>query len=839
MAELPTGTVTLLFTDIEGSTRLLHELGERYADVLAEHRHVLREAFAAHGGVEVDTQGDAFFYAFAEAREAVAAAREAQAALADGPIAVRIGIHTGEPSATGEGYVGIDVHRAARIMSAGHGGQVLVSEATQAELDASNSLALLDLGEHRLKDIEEPVAISQLGTETFPPLKTISNTNLPRPVGSFVGRSMELDEVLALLRRDSVRLLTFTGPGGSGKTRLAIEAAAELLAEYPSGVFWVGLAALRDPGLVTGTIAETLGAKDGLEDHIAERELLLLLDNLEQVVEVAPALAELLEACPNLRLLVTSRELLRVRGEVEYAVPPLREVEAVALFCDRARLESSDEIEQLCTRLDNLPLAVELAAARAKVLSPAQILDRLSQRLDLLKGGRDADPRQETLRATIEWSYDLLSKDERQLFRRLSVFAGGCTLEAAEQVCDADLDTLQSLVEKSLLRSTNGRYWMLETIREYAAELLTRAGEREESNSRHVRYVLELVSEVEASGESGAARSGLAAELENYRAALAYAEACEDPSSQLEIVGRSWPFWWYRGSAVEGVGWVESALPRCEGERSVRRAKVLTAGAMFAHRLGDIERVKFFAADALAVARALSDERHAIWPLIFLGIAASERREVAAATQHYEKAITLATRADEPRLVGAALNNLGVVSVLAGDYAGAATYYEQAIGISEELGTEDQALERINLAWCLNRTGRIEGAIRAVETGLLQAHDFENPVTLADGFITLAELALALGAPGLGSSLFAAGSVLRQAVGEPAWGEHAEEDDALERSLRAAVGDDEYARAFAQGQRMSLEDALEAAIRFTREQREGSKAAPSTRRVADDITSID
>jgi predicted ATPase len=839
MPDLPTGTVTLVFTDIEGSTRLLHELGDGYADVLAEHRRLLREAFAAHGGIEVDTQGDAFFYAFAEAREAVAAAREAQEALANGPVSVRIGIHTGEPITTGEGYVGIDVHRAARIMSAGHGGQVLVSKATQAELDVSHTFSLVDLGEHRLKDIEEPVAISQLGTKTFPPLKTISNTNLPRPVSSFVGRSTELDEVLALLRRESVRLLTLTGPGGSGKTRLAIEAAAEVVSEYTSGVFWVGLAALRDPALVTETIAQTLGAKDGLEDHIAERELLLLLDNLEQVVEAAPALAELLEACPNLRLLVTSRELLRVRGEVEYAVPPLREAEAVALFCDRGRLEPSDDIAELCRRLDSLPLAVELAAARTSALTATQILERLSQRLDLLKGGRDADPRQQTLRATIEWSYDLLRGEEQRLFRRLSVFAGGCALDAAEQVCDADLDTLQSLVEKSLLRFTNGRYWMLETIREYAAELLTRAGEMEESKSRHLRYVLELVSEVEASGESGAARSGLAAELDNYRAALAYAETCEDPSSQLEMVGRSWPFWWYRGSAVEGVGWVESALARCEGERSVRRAKVLTAGAMFAHRLGDIERVKFFAADALALARALSDERHAIWPLIFLGIAASERHELEAATRHYENAIALARRADEPRLVGAALNNLGVVSVLAGDYAGAATYYEQAIGISEELGTEDQALERINLAWCLNRTGRVEGAIRAVERGLLQAHDFENPVTLADGFITLAELSLALGAPGLGSSLFAAGSVLRQAVGEPAWGEHAEEDDALERSLRAAVGDEEYARAFAQGQRMSLEDALVAAIRFTREPWGASQAAPSTRRAAEDIASID
>ena len=251
---------------------------------------------------------------------------------------------------------------------------------------------------------------------------------------------------------DGARLVTLTGPGGSGKTRVAIEAAASLVPSFAAGVFWIGLAPLRDRALVTETIARALGARNGLAEHIGERELLLLVDNFEQVIDAAPEVAALLAACPNLSLLVTSRELLRVQGEVEYPVPPLAETEAVALFCARSSLEPSDEVAELCRRLDNLPLAVELAAARTKALAPARILDRLAQRLDLLKGGRDADPRQQTLRATIEWSYDLLSEDERQLFRRLSVFAGGCTLEAAEQVCDADLDTLQSLVEKSLVR---------------------------------------------------------------------------------------------------------------------------------------------------------------------------------------------------------------------------------------------------------------------------------------------------------------------------------------------------------------------------------------------------
>ncbi|MBA3376634.1 MAG: adenylate/guanylate cyclase domain-containing protein [Actinobacteria bacterium] len=445
MRDLPSGTVTFLFTDVEGSTRLLHELGAQpYAEALAEHRRLIRAACAAQGGVEVDTQGDAFFFAFPTASGALASAAEATTALASGPIQVRIGLHTGTPLLTEEGYVGADVHFGARIAASSHGGQVVLSRATRELLQ--EHFILNDLGEHRLKDIDEAVSIFQLGDDSFPPLKTISNTNLPRPASSFVGREEELAEVLARIERGA-RLVTLTGPGGSGKTRLALEAAATLVPEYKAGVFWVGLASLRDPALVLETISQTLGAKDGLAEHIAEREMLLLLDNLEQVIEAAPELSQLLSACPNLTLIVTSRELLRVQGEVEYPVPPLAEREAVSLFCERAQVEPSDEISELCARLDNLPLAVELAAARVKAISPAQILERLSQRLDLLKGGRDADPRQQTLRATIDWSYDVLSEEEQALFARLSVFAAGCTLEAAEEVCEADLDTLQSLVE--------------------------------------------------------------------------------------------------------------------------------------------------------------------------------------------------------------------------------------------------------------------------------------------------------------------------------------------------------------------------------------------------------
>jgi Adenylate and Guanylate cyclase catalytic domain len=447
--DLPTGTVTFLFSDVEGSTKLLRDLGaEAYADALAKHRRIVREACEAEHGVEVDTQGDAFFFAFPSAPRAVTAAQAMTDALAEGQIHLRIGLHTGTPLVTDEGYVGDDVHFAARVGASAHGGQVVLSQTTRELVDGA---AVTELGEHRLKDIDGAVPIYQLGDRTFPPLKTISNTNLPHPASSFVGRERELAEVLARFERGA-RLLTLTGPGGSGKTRLAVEAAATLVPSYKAGVFWVGLASVREPSLVTETIAQTLGARDGLAEHIADREMLLLLDNLEQVIGAAPALSGLVRACPNLTLFCTSRELLRVQGEVEYSVPPLASSEAVTLFCERSGLEPSDEIAELCSRLDDLPLAVELAAARTRALSVAQILERLSQQLDLLRGGRDAEVRQRTLRATIAWSYDLLSAEEQRVFRALSVFVGGCTLEPAEEVAEADLDTLHSLVEKSLLR---------------------------------------------------------------------------------------------------------------------------------------------------------------------------------------------------------------------------------------------------------------------------------------------------------------------------------------------------------------------------------------------------
>ena len=519
MIDLPTGTVTLLFTDIEGSTRLVERLGNRYVQVLAVHQELLRAAFDQHHGHEVGTEGDGFFVAFGKASDAVAAAVTAQRALASQPwpdgvmLRVRMGLHTGEPIVVARDYAGLDVHCAARICSAGHGGQALLSQPTCELLghDLPAGVELRDLGEHRLKDLTEPqrlfqVVIPGLPAE-FPPLRTLGPRpdDLPTPLTRFIGRQRELAQACALLQREETRLLTLTGPGGTGKTRLALEIAGGLVQAFPDGLAFVGLSAVHDPKLVVPTIAQALGISEApgqslletLAEHVGDRRQLVVLDNFEQVLPAAAAVVELLVACPRLKALVTSRAALRVSGEQTFPVPPLSlpdqasaeppdavSSEAVALFADRARAvdasfavtdANAPLLVEICRRLDGLPLAIELAASRARLLSPQALLARLERRLQVLKGGaRDLPARQQTLRATLDWSYDLLEPEERTLFARLAVFAGGCSMEAAEAVCglEDDLDVLaglEALVDKNLLQPREGpdggrRVVMLETF---------------------------------------------------------------------------------------------------------------------------------------------------------------------------------------------------------------------------------------------------------------------------------------------------------------------------------------------------------------------------------------
>jgi predicted ATPase len=808
--DLPSGTVTFLFTDIEGSTKLLSELGEAtYADALAEHRRILREAFARHGGVEVDTQGDAFFVAFPSAPGAVEAAQEAQEALAQGPIRVRMGLHTGTPHLAEEGYVGQDVHKGARIAAAGHGGQVLLSHETR---ELANAPAT-DLGEHRLKDFEGLVSIFQLGSERFPPLKTISNTNLPRPASSFVGRAKEVQEVVSLLS-DGARLLTLTGPGGSGKTRLAIEAGAELVPLFKAGVFWIGLAPLRDPMLVTDTIARTLGAKDSLGNYIADRELLLLLDNLEQVVEAAPGLASLVEACPNLKLMVTSRELLRVRGEVEYPVLPLAEPEAVELFCARSRTEPDQAVHELCRALDNLPLALELAAARTSVLSPKQILDRLSKRLDMLKGGRDADPRQQTLRATIEWSYELLTLEEKRLFPRLAIFRGGCTLESAEEVAEASLDPLQSLVDKSLCRHRQERFWMLETIRNYASERLEESGEAEDLRRRHAEHFLALAEEAEPHlrRDSIDWLDLLEGEHDNLRAALDWLESAGEHELVLQLAGAISRFWYLKSHLKEGQRRLDSAL-RADDRPKPARARALNAAAVMALNLGDTETARLRAGEALTLHRTLGDAWGVAYSTMMVGNAAAEGKDLASAQPLLEESVRLFRELGDDHYVLIATSNLAWVVGDLGDHDRERALHDGNLTLARELGNERmEAGTLAQLAIMVRDDGQLEEATAMLREAIRIEHRRGNLLELAADLGRLASVLALAESARTAASLLASSESLMQQVGAsvPFWA--GERNERTLASIRTQLDAAALAEAWKQGRKLTVDEAVALAL---------------------------
>jgi len=822
--DLPTGTVTFLFTDVEGSTRLLHEFGpEGYGTAMAEHRRIVRDAVATHGGVEVDTQGDAFFVAFPDPAGALAAAAAARDALASGPIRVRMGIHTGTPHLGDEGYVGADVHRAARIAAAGHGGQVLVSATT---VDALGAAGLRELGEHRLKDFDQPVSIYQLGDERFPPLRTISNTNLPRPASSFVGREHEVAEVAALIQ-DGARLLTLTGPGGSGKTRLAIEAAATLVPEFKAGVFWVGLAPLRDPALVSETIGQAIGAKSGLAAHISEREMLLLLDNLEQVVAAAPDLATLVEACPNLRLLVTSRELLRVRGEVEYPVLPLADREAVDLFCARAQTEPNDPIRQLCRALDNLPLAIELAAARASILTPTQILERLSGRLDLLRGGRDADPRQQTLRATIVWSHDLLRPAEQRLFARLAVFVGGCTVEAAEAVAEADLDTLQSLVDKSLLRHTADRFWMLETIREYATERLHDSGEADEFRRRHAKHFLTVAEEAHPHVRVESLRGGrrwldrLEQEVDNLRTALDWFEAAGQSQALLQMVGASSEFMLLRGHVLEGLSRGHRALSVDPGPTEAR-ARALEAVAELAIFDGDLAQTRQWAQEALDIYASLEDENGVAECLWALGYVAAEEYDWATAHRLLQESLRLFRELGSEYHVPWITRTLAFAHAQSGDLERARELYEDGLSAARRVGGRAiEATLLASLAWLAVRQGRPKDAPYLLRRSLIIRREIAERGEIAVGLCSVAQVLTTLGRAETAASLIACYDSLREEVGSgETWVIRMNAETLT--NVRAQIDDATLSQAWERGRALSLEDAAELALYSLGSQRDST-----------------
>jgi predicted ATPase len=807
--ELPSGTVTFLFTDVEGSTRLLHELGaERYAEELAEHRAVLRDAFARHGGVEVDTQGDAFFVAFPTAPDAVAAAQEAQEALA---IPVRMGLHTGTPLLADEGYVGADVHRAARIAAAGHGGQVLVSAATAALLQGR----LRDLGEHRLKDLSARERIYQAGESDFPPPKTLYATNVPVPATPFLGREHELAEVGDLLARDDVRLLTLTGAGGSGKTRLALQAAGAAADAYPQGVWWVPLAAVQDPSDVPSAALRALGGGGSPAELIGDRRLLLLLDNFEHVIDSAPEVASLFALCPRLDVLVTSRERLRVSGEHVYPVPVLGRSDSRELFVARARaalpeFEPDEHVDELCAQLDDLPLALELAAARVSLLTPSQLLERLGDRLDLLRGGRDAEIRQRTLRATIEWSYELLTPEEQRLFAALSIFRGGWTLGAEERVCDADVELLESLADKSLVRrSESGRFVMLETVREFAAELLE--PERRDGLRRRLLELLTETFEPNLLPETpGAALMDLAREERpNVDVALDWATENGDAEAGIRLMS-TLELYWATNDPLGGRERVDGLIA-VAGEDLDRRARAQALrirGSTF-DMTGDPSLGEPHYQRAMEVFQSLGDEEEADHLLVRIAFAARHvgdlERAARLASEVLERVRLRGNRRDEAM----ALNNLAMVAFAQGDLEQGVRLAHEAASVAADIGfTWWRGVTLFAAAEFLIGAGDTDAAKRELREGLVALASVPDLVNMPMALAACAAIAAADGDAVLAGTLWGAVEAAGEREPRPTTGEALRE---YAPYLEPVQGE-EFEAARARGPALSLDKAVRYAL---------------------------
>jgi predicted ATPase/Tfp pilus assembly protein PilF len=811
--------VTFLFTDIEGSTRLLQEMGDGYAAVLAEHRRTLRDAWKRHDGVEVDTQGDAFFVAFARASDAVAAAADAQRAVASGVVRVRMGLHTGEAVRAEEGYVGVDVHRAARIAAAGHGGQVLLSQTT-ADLTA---VEVRDLGLHRLKDLSAPERLYQLGSTGFPPLRTLHATNLPIPATPFLGREQEIEHITGLLQRADVRLVTLTGPGGTGKTRLALQAAAASADEYEGGVWWVPLASIADHEFVETAASQALGSKETLSTAIGDKRLLLVLDNFEQVLEAAGGIANTVGQCPRLTVLVTSREPLHIDGEWEVAVDPMKEREASDLFVQRALAVRSDfhangEVAQICARLDFLPLAIELAAARVKALSTPALLERLEHRLPLLAGGsRSAPERQRTLRATIAWSHDLLKPQEQDAFARLAVFAGGCTLDAAEEICGADIDAVASLVDKSLLRHSDDRYWMLETIREFAADLLDQPDDRELLRDRHADFYLSFVQRAapELRGREAVMWLDLVdTDHANVRLAMDRLLERGDADAALRLAGSLWPYWQTRGNWTEGRRYLAAAVELGRDVEPERLVPALHGGSILALWQGDLSEGQRLANRILEISKNARDQEHAYSVAIhLLAIAASKRGDRAEALRLLEESLEITRRENDSFLLAIALNNLGDQLTMEGEYVRAIELFKESLAIGEARGDLDRrARAYCNLGYATHGMGDFVRARDYYHRGLRTASDIGLVEAQLWGISGLAALDADAGDARVGARLLGYTKELALRLGSTDEPAELERQQQLMDKLEAALGHEQLASELAAGSSLSPEDAIALAL---------------------------
>jgi predicted ATPase/class 3 adenylate cyclase len=868
MHDLPTGTVTFLFSDIEGSTRLLRELGDGYAQVLQDHKEIVRSAIGRARGGEVRTEGDSFFVAFPTAAEAVGAAVQMQKGLAEhrwpqgSPVRIRIGIHTGEGVVHGSDYVGMDVHRAARISAAAHGGQIVVSAATQALVSHAlpSGTRFRDLGEHRLKDMVNPehlydLVIDGLPAE-FPPLRTIDTrrTNLPAQLTSYVARKEQLEETRRLLA--STRLLTLTGAGGTGKTRLALQLAAETARDYRDGVFFVDLAPITDATLVPASIAQVLGVQEEpavaisetLKRYLREKELLLLLDNFEQVSDAGSEVEALLKAAPRLKALITSRIVLSLQGEHEYEVPPmslpdpehlpdlkaLEEFPAIRLFIDRAaavkpgfRLspDNAPAVASLTARLDGLPLAIELAASRARVLSPEQILSRLQQGSSLLSSQSPTLPeRQRTIHAAIAWSYDLLSPDDRRLFEQLSVFRGGWTLEAAESIVNPDgrldiFEGLSSLVDKSLLRvavpgAGESSFSLLETIREFGQHRLEETGELEAVRQRHGEHFLSRAIESEAH-LTGAEQSKWLdywdSEHDNLRAALQWAVDTTRFELAQQAAGALWRFWQQRGHLSEGRRWIDKVLAEPGAvHRTAARAKALTGGGGIAWWQIDHAAAGRYYGEALEIERQLGDPSRVGEALYNYAFVLGSEGDVEAAIKNFEESLQLFRASGNQHGIARGLNMLTMSDAQREDWDAAVSKLQESVAIFRRLGDRLQvAFTSIWLAFACGRAQRWQEARSIALEALDIFADSSNPTGIALAFGDVAFIANRNGHPEEALKLAGAAQTLRFRLGggpPPGWGGMLEGDPAAD--ARAQLPSEVAERCWEEGLQMDMEDAL-------------------------------
>jgi predicted ATPase/class 3 adenylate cyclase len=785
---LPTGTVTFLFTDMVGSTNLARKYPDIWSAIQEHHHDLLRNAISAHHGYVFQVIGDEFQAAFATTLDALSAALDAQYALqtADwgeiGSMHVRMGLHTGPATPHVDKYEGyLTLSHTKRLMSIAHGDQILLSEATEALLDESlpEDITLRNLGKHRLKDFERGETIYQVIARDlpaeFPPLQSqvIPPNNLPVQLTSFVGRSRELTEIKQVLSTE--RLLTLTGPGGSGKTRLALQAAVEMIEHFHDGVFFVALAPITDMALVPLAIAQSLtltetpgrSIVDSLKDYLTNKLLLLILDNFEQVISSSSLVAELLMVCKELKIIVTSRERLHIGGEHEYPVLPLdmpnptqmpsldslSQYSAVELFLQRAKAVKPDiritndtarAIAEICYRLDGLPLAIELAAARIKVLSPRAMLDRMEHRLEFLTGGvRDLPKRQQTLRNTIAWSYDLLHEDEQRLFRRISVFVGGCTIEAVEAVTEdhpsqvSILDQLGSLLDKSLLQEVDGtnnepRFVLLETLREFGWEQLEASGEQDTIRQRHASFYLVLAEQAEASLENVEQvqwMNQMEQEHDNLLAALEWSRTAEGAIAGapnggtemcLRLAGAMGFFWEARGYYSEGRERLAAILlTKVAQGRTAARARLLARSAELAYRQSDFLATSNFARESLAIYREVGDSQGMASALIKLGNAEVELGNYGTAAEYLEEALKIWREREDRHGTARALISYGWVALRSGNYPLAKARLEEALTISRESGdTRRIGFELAGLGEVALRQGNYQHATQLVEESL-------------------------------------------------------------------------------------------------------------------------